>query len=101
MNKLIQDWLDSEKELSNARLRMDEALEKAEEEVELPANIRRAIASDIKQGAIIWYPRWKEEDGRCWNIVEEVLRASDDWKAYCAQDGCRYGLDGAFIEVVD
>jgi hypothetical protein len=29
--------------------------------------------------------------------IEEVLRPDDQWKAYVADDGCRYGLDGLYV----
>lgn len=29
--------------------------------------------------------------------VEEVLNPSDEFKAYCAQDGCRYGLGSSWV----
>jgi len=30
--------------------------------------------------------------------IEQVLCPSDPWKAFCADDGCRYGLDGTYKE---
>ena len=62
-----------------------------------PENVRPAEPKDIIEGAIIWHS--DGDDGNFWNIVDEVLRPNDPWKAYCAEDGCRYGLDGAFIEI--
>ena len=29
--------------------------------------------------------------------IEEVLRPSDPWKAFCAEDGCRYGLEDLYV----
>ncbi len=52
--------------------------------------------TDIVEGKILYYP---DEDEPFWKIVDEVLKPHSDWKAYCAQDGCRYGLDGAYVEV--
>ena len=99
MNKLIQKWLDAKDYTRNAHTEENKALGEAEK-AKLPKNLVKAEAKDIVEGNIIWYPEWHEddEDYRLWNVVEEVLRPSDDWKAYCAQDGCRYGLDGAFVE---
>lgn len=74
------------------------AREKAKKS-EMPANIRPATAHDIVDGAIIWYDREKEYGGPFWNIVCEVLKPRDAFKAYCADDGCRYGLDGAFVSI--
>jgi hypothetical protein len=64
----------------------------------LPENLRPATPSDIIEGAIIWYKHG--DDGHFWQIVEEVLWPEDPWKAYCAMDGCRYGLDDSWVEVV-
>ena len=30
-------------------------------------------------------------------VIEEVLRPSDPWKAFCAEDGCRYGLEDLYV----
>ena len=38
------------------------------------------------------------DDGRKHlKYIEDVLRPSDPFKAFCATDGCRYGLDSAYI----
>jgi hypothetical protein len=65
-----------------------------------PENLRPAEARDIVLGAVIWYnvgpdDYYPTEWG--WYEVEEVLRPSDDWKAFTA-GGCRMGLCGAFVE---
>lgn len=76
----------------------------------LPEDLRPATPEDIQCGAVIWYPERRIEyplnvlnpnesgdanDARCWEVVEDVLRPSDAWKAYNAKSGSRYGLDGA------
>lgn len=61
-----------------------------------PFNFRPAVAEDIVLGAIIWYK--EGDDGPFWAIVEELNYTGDDWKAF-SFDGCRYGLNGAFVEV--
>ena len=66
---------------------------------EMPKNVRKAEAKDIIEGAIIWHKRSKEHGGPYWNIIEEVLLPGDGFKAYCADDGCRYGLDWAFVSI--
>ena len=66
-------------------------------EAPLPDNLRPANADDIKVGAIVWYKRGDE--GPFWQIVERPLYYGDAFKAYTAEDGCRYGLDDAWIEV--
>jgi len=95
MNKLIKAWIDAQEVARKAHKAEIKALDEAEN-AKLPEKLIKAQAKDIVEGGVIWYP---ECDGdRVWNIVEEVLRPDDNWKAYCAQDGCRYGLDGAFVE---
>ncbi len=103
MDQLIQNWLDARAEAEAAEVVAQKAWGKvshAEElagEVRLPCNTRRATAKDVTEGAILWYSDYSEY----WLMVDEVLRPSDEFKAYIAHDGCRYGLDGAFVEVVN
>lgn len=65
---------------------------------------RPATSEDIKVGAELWQrvhqtnvgyshvrPRWVLV------AVQEVLDPSDQWKAFVAEDGCRYGLDDLFV----
>lgn len=59
-------------------------------------SVRPAVASDIVEGAVIWHKNG--DDGPFWNIVSEPLHYGDPFKAYEADDGCRYGLDGAYVE---
>jgi hypothetical protein len=101
MNELIQGYLGAIEAIKDATENLKRA-EEAAESAELPKSLRPAEARDIVVGEIVWYPRWKVDGGdRCWSLVEEVLRPSDEWKAYCSHDGCRYGLDGAFIEITN
>ena len=58
--------------------------------------LRRAFPEDITVGNVIIYPA-TETSEEFTKFIVEVLRPSDDWKAFCAEDGCRYGLDGAYI----
>lgn len=63
----------------------------------LPANLRPATAADVQPGQIMWH---KTGDfGPYWHIVAEVRHPDDQFKAYVADDGCRYGLHGAWVEV--
>ena len=62
-----------------------------------PKLCKYATALDIVEGAIIWHDRPLEHGGWFWNTVDEVLRPNDEFKAYVADDGCRYGLHGAFV----
>jgi len=65
----------------------------------LPLRLRPAVADDIKRGALIWYKHG--DDGPFWQIVDEVRNPNSAFKAYVAEDGSRYGLDDAFVEVKD
>lgn len=67
------------------------------EELTLPSNLRKAEASDIVEGATIWYPANEYRDAYV-NTVVAVRYPSDLFKAYVAEDGSRYGLDGAYVE---
>lgn len=80
-----------------AELRISEAREQADE-CPPPKNRRSAKASDIVEGAIIWHERAEEHGGDYWNVVDEPMHCGDDWKAYRADDGCFYGLKGAYVE---
>jgi len=84
--KTFKQWLKDNKEYLN----------KAQSEP-FPKKLRPATAKDIKKGKLIYYPE-AEHCTPFWQIVDEVMRPSSDYKAYCAEDGCRYGLDGAFVE---
>ena len=107
MNKLIKEWIQACDKVSEAYAEA-ERLYKIARRAEPPKNLRPAIAEDIKVGAIIWYPHWAEnidedEDGNeipgcTWALVEKLLYHGDQYKAYYAEDGCRYGLHGAFVE---
>lgn len=96
---LIQDWLEATATVRIAREAENKAYFAAIA-APLPPHRRPASPSDIVEGAIIWYPGWGEDEGIAnWKLVSEVLRPNDPWKAFCAEDGCRYGLDGAYVEV--
>lgn len=64
----------------------------------LPSKLRPAISSDIFVGNILWYPPIEYREEHYWKIVGDILSVNDNFKAYCAEDGCRYGLEGAFVE---
>ena len=100
MKTVMQNWFVAEEAASKARAFADRTLARAEK-LKAPKRLRPATAKDIKAKAIIWYPGNKQEysDRDCWKRVEKVLYPSDDWKAYEAHDGCRYGLRGAYVEI--
>ena len=91
--------------ISRARKHLEEMLELAEKcPPPKEQNLVPAGRGDIIQGAVIWYEcdeyniiDWPQ--GWFWKIVVEVDRPRDPHKAFTAEDGCRYGLDGAFVEV--
>lgn len=94
----IQAYIDAEKAIKVA-YEVSRKAEEAAEQAPLPKNknLRPAIADDLtKIGQVVWYPHWDE---RKWAIVEEPGYYGDDYKAYTAHDGCRYGLRGAFVEI--
>ncbi len=61
-----------------------------------PHRLREAVASDIVDGQIIYYK--DGDNGPFFQIVQEIMNPNDPFKAYVATDGCRYGLDGAYVE---
>lgn len=101
----INEWLSRLAEIENAKKVAEQAFKDAAK-ILPPKNLRQAEAKDIFEGSLIWLPshvddpEFEEQDDwpfPCWHIVEEVLHPSDEWKAYCF-NGCRYGLNGAFVE---
>jgi hypothetical protein len=65
----------------------------------LPEKLRPMIATDVVVGQVVWYQREDVDEGfPLWQIVEEIRDPRDKWKAFIS-NGCRYGLDGAFVEV--
>ncbi len=108
MNKELKKWLIVKKKTLEAIKKENKALEHALR-APLPKNLRPATADDIKVDAIIWYPARSEDnidlenddDDWCpyWTMVDEPLYYGDLFKAFHAMDGCRYGLNGAFVEV--
>ena len=94
----IEQWLEQRKIVNVEKYKEMVLLEKAMNQPK-PDNIRlrKATNEDIVYGNIIWY---KEGDnGPFWKIVEETLNPNDNWKAFIAEDGCRYGLYDAYVEI--
>lgn len=103
MNRLIKDWIEKLEGVKVAKKLASDA-EAVAAIAPVPENIRPAEAVDIIEGAIIWYPEYgdfSDELYPCpyWKLVSEPRHYGDDWKAFVASDGCRYGLRGAFVEV--
>jgi hypothetical protein len=64
-----------------------------------PLYHRPAVSADIVEGTIIWHTREAKHGGDYWNVVFDVLNPISECKAYVADDGCRYGLSGAYVEL--
>ena len=98
MHPKIQQWIEAERRIDEARIFAEKALDAARE-IPPPKHLRKATADDVLVGNIFWYLRPKKDGGPYWMMISEVYRPNDQWKAFCAHDGCRYGLNGAMIEV--
>jgi len=95
--KQYQDIARREKKIiDEARTKIHDAFCLAET-CPLPRNLRPTKAKDIIKGAIIWHKIGDNE--HFWQIIKEV-NINDSFRAYCAEDGCRYDLDNAYIEVI-
>jgi hypothetical protein len=84
-----------ERRMRVAQEAIDRALRKAKKSKPPKTNLRRATPDDIQPGQIIWHGT--DDRDLDWHIVEEVLQPDDKFKAYVAEDGCRYGLDQAWV----
>jgi hypothetical protein len=78
-------------------------IQAARERVLIPpiSQLRPARAEDIKPGSVLYYRVDEAEPEHYWKLVVEVLHPDDDFKAYFADDGCRYGLHRAWVEIDD
>lgn len=88
--------------LEIAMSRIRDEIARAEREAHLypPPRWRRAATpEDVVFGQVIWHERSEEDGGDYWHVVDQVRDPNDAFKAYVADDGCRYGLDGAYVEV--
>lgn len=56
---------------------------------------RQATELDIVVGNVVYIVG--DDDILYRKEIEEVLSPSDPWKAFCAEDGCRYGLDDLYV----
>ncbi len=61
--------------------------------------MRTAIKEDITLGNVVFI---KGDDGQLRRkVIEEVLKPSDSFKGFCADDGCRYGLYECYVDDSD
>lgn len=74
---------------------IDKAREAADKAKPPKDKLRKARAEDIRPGLLVWHDNG--DYGWFWHVVREPLHYGDAFKAYCADDGCRYGLDGAWV----
>lgn len=69
--------------------------------MEIKANLKEldifriATEEDIVVGKIVFVIG--DSDRIHKKLIQEVLRPSDPWKAFSADDGCRYGLEDLFV----
>lgn len=56
---------------------------------------RKAEPKDIIEGKTVFLVG--DEDILYRLVIEEVLRPDDQWKAFSADDGCRYGLEDLWV----
>lgn len=56
---------------------------------------RKATSADITEGNIVFLIGDGNEMHRM--TIDEVLHPNDDFKAFCADDGCRYGLHDLWV----
>ncbi len=98
MRQTPEEWLVEYNKTVKRHKREMKSLESARRQICCPSRtfLRPAKASDIKVGRVIYYP--DSDDFMGWFVVTELLHYGDDWKAFEADDGCRYGLDGAFVK---
>lgn len=99
-----QEYIETEQRLQSKINDLEHQIADARELADkcpLPSNRRPAEPDDIKSGAVIWYEEWASRgDGTAgWCIVDEPRHYGDPFKAFIADDGCRYGLEGASVEV--
>jgi len=56
---------------------------------------RKANPTDIVEGATVFLIGDGSEMHR--KTIDEVMKPDDQWKAFCADDGCRYGLNNLYV----
>ena len=98
MNSHISNWIKAKFVAISANEIASSLLRFAEENA-TPSRLRRAEPSDIVENAIIWYENEDEFSKFRWVFVNEVYKPDDQYKAFCGHDGCRDGLDGAYVEI--
>ena len=59
--------------------------------------LRQALFSDIVAGNTVSI--LGDDGAQHLIVIDEVIRPHDQWKAFIADDGCRYGLDGCSVQI--
>ena len=98
MNSHISNWIKAKFVAISANESASSLLRFAEENA-TPSKLRKAEPSDIVENAIIWYEDKDKFSKFRWVFVIEVCKPNDPYKAFCGHDGCRDGLDGAYVEI--
>jgi len=92
MEAYLRTALQSERDKVDA-LRFDP--NNAETNVPKMFGLREAEEADIFMGATVWL--FGDYNIVYKKIVAELLHAGDPWKAFCADDGCRYGMLDLYV----
>lgn len=92
----IKAWMEKKEEAIVINRQAQMLFEEAQKQP-IPDNLRPATPEDITMGNILWYK--DGDEGAFWTFIVEVINPSRLFKAYTDYNGCRYGLDGAFVEV--
>jgi len=95
-----EEFADIKKEQVQIIAMAQETIEAARLEASLskiPENVRPATADDLVEGNVIWHIQPDGYGDPYWHIIEMVDHRTSRFKGYCADDGCRYGLDRAFV----
>lgn len=92
------EWVALRNQLQASIAVLQREIDRTRELVTLPhpSRLRVARPEDVRMGAVFWYRITEAEP--YWKVVTEVLWPNDDFKAYVADDGCRYGLLNAWVE---
>ena len=61
--------------------------------------MRAATKEDITLGNVVFING--DDDQIHKKVIEEVLKPSDLFKGFCADDGCRYGLYECYVDSSD
>lgn len=68
---------------------------KQQRKEERKVKLTQAMPTDIVLGATVYIFGDNKEFNKM--IIDEVLRPSDLFKGFVADDGCRYGLDDCYV----